>query len=385
MDGSLPFDTTTSVLINIRADRFDQSNALTREFYQKLGFGGYLSETAKDEAREGLNSTNHYSGGMQPGLRLTFLNNSGKYGYIVAYEYSQLSDLNFSDDLFNLAFEGNSYFKSDPADLSDTRFQNQSYQHINFGLIEKVTGSFLSLGIYDGIRYQSAHVNRASLRTEYNTIDDYSYASEISLEAENLMINDAIRSYSPFRNGYGFGLSGAYNLKTDIGHFSAEIRDLGLMRWTIHSADTSGTFHFEGLNWHPDAEGKTEDFFDTLRDSLKIHSEQDKKWVALPTKLSLSYISQPMNDYFFSARLSYYFTMGYYPELTLSLLKKYGERNTVWVSVNAGGFNYFDLGLGTQIRFFERSFLTLGTRNLSGLLLNKGHAQSVFVEFMLKL
>lgn len=384
-DGTLPFDSTSSVIINIQADRFDQSNALTRVFYQKLAFGGYISENAKEGVDKGLKATNHYGGGMQPGLSLTFLRDSAKYGYTVAYRYTQLSSAQFSDDLFNLIFRGNSYFGTDPANLSNSKFKNQSYQHIDFGLMDQKSGSFLSIGIYDGITFKNISVDEANFLTEYNTINGISYAEQVSLLTNNLRIEESKNSYSPFKNGFGIGVSAAYNLKTDIGFFSAEIQDLGLMRWNIEQSDTSGAFIFEGMDWNPDLDRSDGNIIDNLKDSLHLHSTSESKWAALPGMISLRYISPTNGKFFTSARLRYYYTLGYFPELTVSVNKKYGERNIFWISANAGGYNYFDIGFGTQIQFFERSFLTLGTRNLSGLLLNNGHAESIFVQFLLKI
>lgn len=384
-DGTLPFDSTSSVIINIQADRFDQSNALTRVFYQKLGFGGYISEDSKEDVDKGLKVTNHYGGGMQPGMSLTFLRDSAKYGYTVAYRYTQLSSAQFSEDLFNLIFRGNSYFGPDPANLSNTKFKNESYQHVDFGLMDQKTGSFLSIGIYDGIKFQNITTNDASFLTEYNTISGISYADEVSLTAQNLKIEESKNSYSPFKNGFGFGLNGAYNLKTDIGFFSAEIQDLGLIGWNIQQSDTSGTFEFEGMDWNPDLDRSDGNIIANLKDSLQIHSTSETKWAALPGMISLRYVSPTNGKFFATAGLRYYYTLGYYPELTVSINRKYGKRNVFWISANGGGYNYFDIGLGTQIQFFERSFLTLGTRNLSGILLNSGHAESLFVQFLLKI
>ena len=384
-DGTLPFDSTSSVIINIQADRFDQSNAMTREFYQKLAFGGYISENAKEGVDKGLKATNHYGGGMQPGISLTVLQDSAKYGYTIAYRYTQLSSAQFSDDLFNLIFRGNSYFGSDPANLSDTKFKNQIYQHVDFGLMDQKTGSFLSVGIYDGIKFQNITTDNASFLTEYNTISGISYADKVSLNAQNLIIEESKNSYSPFKNGFGFGLNGAYNLKTNIGFFSAEIQDLGLMHWNIEQSDTSGSFIFGGMDWNPDLDHSDGNIIENLKDSLHLNSTTESKWAAFPGIFSLRYISPTNGKYFASAGLRYYYTLGYFPELTVSVNKKYGERNIFWISANAGGYNYFDIGIGTQIQFFERSFITLGTRNLSGILLNNGHAESVFVQFLLKI
>ncbi len=385
-DGTLAFDSTSSVIISIHADRFDQSNALTRDFFQKLSFGGYISEDSKQGVAKGLKATNHYGGGMQPGLNLTFLRDSAKYGYTVAYRYTQLSSAQFSDDLFNLIFRGNSYFGSDPANLSDSKFMNQSYQLIDFGLMDQKTGSFLSVGIYDGIKFQNFSTDDAGFLTQYNTISGISYADKVSLTTQNLVIEESENSYSPFKNGFGFGLNGAYNLKTDIGFFSAEIQDIGIIRWNIEQSDTSGTFEFEGMDWNPDLEDTDGNIIaKSQRQSSNPFDKRNQMGSPSGDDFTPLCFSHRLENILPQPRYAIIYSFGYYPELTVSVNRKYGERNVLWFSANAGGYNYFDIGLGTQIQFFERSFLTLGTRNLSGLLLNNGHAESLFVQFLLKI
>ena len=383
-DGTPIADKSATGMIEIYADRFDQSNALTREFYQKFGFGGYLSPDVIAGAAHSLKAENHFGGLMHPGISWYQFNSQQKYSWRAAYRHTLITRFDFSDDLFRLVMNGNSEFGTQPVNISGTDFENMRYQQLEFGIFNQLTGSFLTLGLYDGLEYQRTQIDKGNVATSYSSYNNIHFAESISVSAEGFRSYQTYGNYAPFKRGFGLGISAAYRLTTSRGVFTFRLRDLGVMRWNVNRADTSGVFNYQGTSWtpdHPDTGGS----FSRLKDSLSVHREKSTLWRALPGMVSVQYIALAREKYFMSASLRYYYSMGFFPELNAALNMKYGNKNVVWVSVNGGGFNYFDVGVGTQVHLFNKYGLTIGSDNLSGLLLNNGHAESLYIQLNLKI
>ncbi len=185
-DGSLPYDTSTTALVEISGDRTDNSNALNRNLLGKLVFGGYIDLADKESVSERLDGRNNYRGMMSPALNFTLFPDSSRFGYLFSYRYTNLSDIRFLDDFFTLAFYGNTGFGDQPANLSGSGYLQQTYQSLSFGLVEKKSGSYLSIGLYDGIDFRNYNFGQTYLLTEYGSTGGDNYAENIYFNTSKL-------------------------------------------------------------------------------------------------------------------------------------------------------------------------------------------------------
>src|SRR5690554_1919302 len=184
-NGDLPYDSATTYLIEVAADRYDVRNSLNRSFIQKLFFGGYIDNDLKQSVADRFNGSNYYRGSMSPSANFTLFPDFAKYGYTFSYRYTNYIDLEFTDDLFDLIFYGNSGTAGRRAILSKSNITYQTYHSFSFGLVGKKSGSFLNLGIYDGIDYRNYKFGSTVFQTEYEKFGENEFAEHIQLSTSD--------------------------------------------------------------------------------------------------------------------------------------------------------------------------------------------------------
>lgn len=381
-NGVLPYDTTTTVLIELSGDRSDISNALNREFLQKVAFGGHIDSDLKESVIEKLDHNNYYRGWMNPSVSLSYFPDSTRFGYLFSYRYTNLIDAGFSADFFKLVFNGNSDFGDQTAILSRSYLKNEIFQSLSFGLIDKESGSFLSLGIYDGIEYKDYKLGETGLATDYIEIDGEEFAEKVYIKTRDSEFSESSKKYSPFGNGIGIGLSGAYNLEKSGHKFRVSVSDVGAIYWRdVSFRDTTGQFDFDGFEWIPGDDGRLGNVIESLADSLIPNSEKINKWTLLPGYVEINYYAPANARVFLSARALHYYGKDYYSEISGDLNMKYGKRNFLWVTAGFGDFSKYIFGLGTEFSFYKQGVFRIGTRQVLGLLDSKMPSANIYVKY----
>src|SRR5690554_2307225 len=250
--GALPFDSSSTYLFEIDLNRYDVSNSLNRDFIQKLVFGGHINHDLKHTVSDRLRTHNNYRGYMLPSFHLAHFPSSGRFGYLLSYRYTNLIDLEFSEDFFNLIFYGNSALSKRRQFLSNTHLKYQTYHSLSLGLVDKKSGSFLSLGIFDGIDFRDYQFGNSVFHTGYVSYANNEFSETVALQMSDSKFMESTRSYRPFKNGIGLGLNGAFNFKSGDHTFRISVKDLGIMHWkNVSSRDTSGYFQFNGFSYSP--------------------------------------------------------------------------------------------------------------------------------------
>lgn len=381
-DGSLPIDSTTSLLVELNADRSDISNALNRSFLQKFAFGGFIDTDLKESVGERLESENFYRGLMNPSLSISVFPESKKFGYLFSYRYTNLINFDFSKDLFNLVFYGNAFFGNEIANLSKSYFRNEEFQSLSFGLISKKSGSFLSIGIYDGIDFWNFKLGTTAFATDFLPAENEMLAQKTYLSTRDSEFTESSQNYKPFGNGVGVGISAAYNFETKGHKFRVAVSDLGAMYWTdLSRRDTSGQFEFEGYEWHIDNEDGIESSIDNLVDSLNPSVQNINKWMLLPGYVEINYYAPAKKRLFMSARALHYYGTDYYSELSADLNMKYGEKNFLWLTAGFCDYSAYMIGLGTEISPYANGRIRIGTRQVSGIIDSKMPATNIYFQY----
>lgn len=386
-DGTLPYDTTTSIFANFDLYRSDNSNSISREFGEKFVSGGHINRGIKDRLRSELNPLNNYGASTHIGANIIYFPEGKKYGFGVGYEFTSFQSLQFTDDLFELIFYGNQGFGNRPAVLTDSRFLNYATNKISFTAVEKSTGSFLSLGIYGGVKYASSGLVDGNLTTSYSHAGEQSYASEVSVNASNY----TSENFEPdgfYGNNIGLGISAGYNWKFGKHQFSIRGTDIGFIYQSgAEYRDTSGTFTFSGIEWNYGSDSNLGNAFQTLEDSIspavRVSSGNLR---ALHARFKLRYFT-PLNSKLSIALTGrYVFDLNFDPELTAALNYHLNKANNLlWIDGSVGGFNLYSIGFGAQFGFGKASILTIGTRHATGLFYRESKALSAYLSYALRL
>ena len=382
-NGALPFDSSTTYLIEIAADRYDVSNSLNRSFIQKMVFGGHIDNDLKQSVSDRFEGNNYYRGSMNPSASFTLFPDSGKYGFTFSYQYTNYTDLRFPDDLFNLVFYGNTNMEDRLAILSKSDLNYQTFHSLSFGLVDKKSGSFLSMGIYDGFDYRRYKLGATAFVTEYESVGNNEFAEKIKLGTFDSEFVESSRSYKPFGNGVGIGLSGAYIFESAAGHtFRVSAQDVGVMYWkNLSNRDTTGYFEFEGFAFSPGNDGNLTDVVGSLTDSIMPASKNINDWVLLPGYVRIDYYAPAKTRFFASVRALHYYGRDNYTEFSADLNMKYGKKNILWITGGVGGYSSYILGLGTQFSVFKDGVLKLGTRQVLGLFDAQMPASHAYIQY----
>ena len=381
--GTLPYDSSTSYLIEFDADRYDVSNSVNRSFIQKLLFGGHIGNDLKQSVADRFDGTNYYRGSMSPSFNFTLFPDSGKYGFTFTYRFTHYIDLAFRDDLFHLVFYGNSSFDDRLAFLTKSYLTYQNYHSLSFGLVDKSSGSFVNVGIYDGFNYRDYKLGSTSLVTEYGSFENHSFAETIKLNTSDTQFIESSKSYKPFGNGLGIGLSGAYIFESALGHqFRVAAQDVGVMYWKKLSVrDTSGYFEFNGFNFNPSDENGLNNVVESLIDSIVPTATIKNAWIMLPGFIRINYYAPAKKRFFATARAIHYYGRDDYTEFSADLNMKYGKRNILWITGGVGGYSTYIFGLGTEFSIFKNGVFKLGTRQVLGIFDPYIPASHVYIQY----
>lgn len=386
-NGDLPYDTSTTYLIEVAADRYDVSNALNRSFIQKMIFGGHIDNDLKQSVVDRFDGVNYYRGSMNPSASFTLFPDSGRYGFTFSYRYTNYIDLAFADDLFNLVFYGNAEMDDRMAVLSKSDLTYQTFHSVSIGLVDKRSGSFLNLGIYDGFDYRSYKLGPTSFVTDYESFGDNEFAEKIKLITMDSKFLESSRSYKPFENGVGIGLSGAYIFESASGHtFRVSAQDVGVMYWkNLSSRDTTGSFEFGGFAFSSGDEGGINNIVESLTDSIMPVSKNTNEWIMLPGYVRMDYYAPAKTRFFTSAKALHYYGRDNYTEFSADLNMKYGKKNILWLTGGVGGYSTYIFGLGTQFSIFKDGVIKLGTRQVLGIFDSRTPASHAYIQYMHRL
>lgn len=385
-DGRMPYNDSTKFFLQIQGERSDYSNALSREFVQTALFGGYIDNELKSNANSHLNGTNNYAGLLNTSVYFTLFPDSSKFGFSVGYEFVNMASIQFSDDLYNLAMYGNSMFGEETIDLGNSKENYIQYQKFAFGLVQKSSGAFISLGLYDGMDYINYDLGNMKMSTQYKTQNGVDYAESVVINTNNFSSSQNNKADNVFESGYGFGLSGGYQLKTKVGNFNVSVRDLGMMRWNeLSSRDTSGNFNYDGLYWDFGSDSQDSDIFKSLKDSIVPNEQIEDKWVVLPGNVELSYFTSTDRKLSAAITASYRWGINLNPELQATGIYHIKNDNMVWVNGSVGGFYGASVGLGASFTFLKSSSLSIGSKYITGWVSQNGRATNVFLQYNLRL
>jgi len=381
-DGELAFDSLSTNLIRIGAERIDESNALSREMLSKFLFGGHISDSEKTQVRNRLEGQNYYGGKTTPDLTYTNFQPNKDFGVSVSYRYRNLSSFQFTDDLYTMIFYGNNEFRESPAVLGKSSLKVFNYQSLSIGLVNKKSGSNISLGLYDNRVYSEIGISETTLNTVFNSSQPYPFAEEISLQAGSYSSRQST-GQSLFSSGIGIGLSGEYSFELDGSQFILEVQDLGAMYIkNLQISDTSGVFEYGGFDWDIGEESPLNNVFSTLEDSLSPSIREADEWIMLPALFSLSYISPMFGNFYLRADGNYRVEMGFNPELGVAINYRVNNDNTFWVRPVVGGFSDFSVGVGAQLNVFEKTLMQFGSNHLFGIVSGGGRSTSLFIQLI---
>ena len=154
--------------LEVEGGLFYHSNALSNEFSNKIIFGGEISDELSREAYENHKNDNRV--GDDAKFRIAFKSTKTlfKNRPNISWMMEASSEIhgygNYSEDLFGLAFMGNTSFLGESINLSNLSYQALHFASIGGGLHNKKTKNFISLNAVLPLQFYELRMDRGSVR-----------------------------------------------------------------------------------------------------------------------------------------------------------------------------------------------------------------------------
>ena len=162
-----------------------QSTSIGKDITKSFFYGGFINDDMKGQTSARQQIINRF--GIDLNSEIEYRNHNSKIckdstkGFLLKHGIYNFSAIEYTEDVFDLLFYGNSAFIGDTALLTGSRFDSYTFQKIGFGWFDKYSKSSFTLNaigvhniisgrIENGAIYQSASIDSIglSLNANYN-------------------------------------------------------------------------------------------------------------------------------------------------------------------------------------------------------------------------
>jgi hypothetical protein len=300
----------------------------------------------------------------------TILNKTG-YSFVAGIQYNEHIDMQFSKDLFNLAFFGNKLFAGKTAEAGNFSFNQLRYQEFFVGYFKqtekfgRILNEGFNISFVKGEKHAAIKVPEANIFTQQDGKE-----ISLSMQYEYTSSDTAKKGITSFN---GWGISSDYFTEIPIGDCDKmrfEFTDLGFIFWNNKSftvsADTSFTFNGlkidNILNWQDSV--NTSISSDSLVNKFSNKVEYESYAISLPTSIHFYYLKNfndkvmikggAMMRFFSNYKPLLYTKFEYFPSSSLCLNWRFAY----------GGYGKLTFGMGVDKIFLNKYVLSVGTQHL---------------------
>jgi hypothetical protein len=330
------------------------SSSITNKFLNLYMYGDHIDSLNKQWMFAALHKENSFGADIEGGLTFTVFPDSfagcTRTGMFFKYNKYYHVDISFTDDLFELFFDGNKRFAGSQAVLGGSSLNVMYYDQIQIGFIKKFSGNRtehtigFGIGINNGYLNNYININNGYLFTEAN-------AEYLDLSADyEISRSDTSRNKSSKINGYGASVSLYYSGQNDKNNiFSLELSNLGYIRWNKNSQhfskDTS--IHFEGVAV-TDILNIEGNIFDNANTDSVIHEYTSSDTICsynmmTPATLKITYLYNISDKARIEFGIKKKFFSHYDPYLTLKTQYLPDRRNIISLNFSYGGYSSVNL------------------------------------------
>ncbi len=364
------------------------STSLRNEFTSKLILGGEITNQIKQSTFSKHHIQNRV--GMDVNSEIEYRNmkvnlfKNNKIGFLIKGGYFAIGSANYSKDLFDLTFNGNSLYNGKTANFSGSSLSFFNFQKIGFGCINKITKSNFLLNYFNVSNYYSGEIQQGELsQNEDGTL-------------VSLTLNGKERQTigSDFVKGIGVGIDIDYRFNMLLNEqqkstFQFIAKNIGVVNFTkeLKSYNLDSTYTFEGLKLNQLYGSKTV-FKDSVSilDTLNIHRAIEKKVIVLPGFLQFGKI---VNENFKGKWQSFYGiklfpTLAYNPMLYVGAHFSPSDKIEFGSQFSVGGFSIVKMGFYSNFKISKWS-IGVATQDLYGVLTKKGYGKSFLIRLRCKI
>lgn len=375
-------DTIQRTNVAIQTNYQYGSDGMSNQFMNKFIYGGKIDQDLKSKAYKKLKPNNTFGADLNVNINaeIPFDTLLGKtnLSLVVGVEMVEHIDVNFTEDLFKLTFDGNKQFAGEYAELGKTGFNYFNYQQINLGLInyKKQNGRVAREGVMFSVIKAEEHI---AIKVPRGTMFTEQLGKEIELDI-NYIYNSsdtANRGLSAF-NGYGVStdLFSEFYLKNND-KITVEVNDLGFIHWNQQSIqiEADSIFNYDGVDFDNIFDLNDSIVSSISRDSLieLISSKKNKQGyaIALPTSLNLFYTKSLNSKIKIDVGVRHKILANYFPMIYGNIYYQFNPTLVAQTHLSYGGYGLFNMGLAVAKSFNNKFQFYLGSNNVLAFIMPK--------------
>ncbi len=366
-------DTTQHLNLSFGANYSYGSSAVNSTFFNKFIFGGKIEREHKDKVYENLSNKNKLGGDLDYSMNVEIPYDTifGKtsISLVLGLEHTEHIDLEFSDDLFRFAFDGNKQFAGENADL-EVNYNYYKYQQLKAGFIsyKNINNKLAKTGmILSFIKGEENEILKAAGGL---------YTEELGKEIDLDLVYDYNSSDTANK---GFSAFNGYGVSTDLfaEHFFKNgdkfyfgVEDLGFIHWNQGSLDVAAdsSFHFEGIevdNIFDLNDSLLSDLSkDSIINSISIINQKRAYSIALPTAVNIIY-TKILNEKWKITLGGYYKILSnYFPLISVNCYYYFNPKFVGKVHLSYGGYGKLNTGLAFAKSVATYFDIFIGTNNI---------------------
>ena len=342
-----------------------QSTSIRKDITKSFFYGGFIDDGMKGQTSARQQLINRFGVDLNSEIEYRSHNSNmfkdSTNGFLLKYGFYNFSAIEYTEDVFDLLFYGNSAFIGDTAFLTGSRFDSYSFQKIGLGWFDKYSKSSFTLNaigvhnilsgrIENGSLYQSASIDSISLslnakynQSNSNTFCGFGLAVDIDYRFDMPKNNDEKIYVQLLMRNLGvvcLPKVRSYSFKNNLNYASYSIDDL-LNASTIFN-DLEGTLG-------------------SLSDSSSLRTD----WKLLPALFQFTKLvdrnSVRKIQGFYGARA--YLSSSFMPMFFLGIDYKPVKWYRIGLQASYGGFSNLRWGMYSALKF-NRFSLGLASENL---------------------
>lgn len=357
------FDYSNEVIFSGVADY--QSTSIGKDITKRFFYGGFIDDEMKGASSSRQQLVNRFGIDINTDIeyrnhKLDFFKDSTT-GYLLKYGFYNFSGIQYTEDVFDLLFFGNSSFIGDTAFLSGSQFSSYTFQKIGFGWFDKISKSSLTINAIGVHNSLSGVINKGELY-QSASIDSVDFSLDAVYKSSN----------SQTFCGFGIALDLDYRFNMPKGdsefiYFQLMAKNLGLVFMPdVKQSRIQGELAYDNYTINDLLNSQTlfqntDETFGLFADTMEV---QDN-WRLLPAMLQFTKLidrnsSQKLQG-FYGARA--YLSSSFMPMFFVGIDVHPIKRYRFGLQASYGGFSNLRWGMYSDLQF-DKFSIGIASENL---------------------
>ena len=357
------FDYSSEVIFSGVADY--QSTSVGKDITKRFFYGGFIDDEMKGASSSRQQLVNRF--GIDINTDIEYRNHKRDFfkdstiGYLLKYGFYNFSGIQYTEDVFDLLFFGNSSFIGDTAFLSGSQFSSYTFQKIGFGWFDKISKSSLTINAIGVHNSLSGVINKGELY-QSASIDSVDFSIDAVYKSSN----------SQTFCGFGIALDLDYRFNMPKGdsefiYFQLMAKNLGLVFMPdVKQSRIQGELAYDNYTINDLLNSQTlfqntDETFGLFADTMEV---QDN-WRLLPAMLQFTKLidrnsSQKLQG-FYGARA--YLSSSFMPMFFVGIDVHPIKRYRFGLQASYGGFSNLRWGMYSDLQF-DKFSIGIASENL---------------------